>query len=275
MFGLFKKKDPATAMDQFIRMMYGDPPPAKRADVELAVSLVYEDLLAQSIEEDEILRIATDLSNGPIPYSTHDLALAVALHFYTKIPVGDRQNLLVPALEARMMALRWAKEGSVAPLLLQTFENTLYEQYPPVPEEDHRMLEGSFGDETFANAVKNLEEATGFAIAGTQFHLELKKYYFSLTKGKSFSKEAGAAMVLLIYAIETCRAMYDAAENGVYPPELTMRFSGIPSVKQLIGTLESVAPDRDEYDRHVGLALKRQYNDAWQRLEQQSEAGTA
>ena len=72
MFGIFKKKQP-TAIDGVIRAIYGDNPPAKSADLERAVTIAHEDLLADQVPISEVRRIASGLSAGPIPYSTHDL----------------------------------------------------------------------------------------------------------------------------------------------------------------------------------------------------------
>jgi uncharacterized protein (DUF2267 family) len=131
MFGWFKKKPP-TFMDQFITAIYGDPPPKKRADVETAIQLAYEDLLLDTISKEEIRQIATSLSEGPIPYSTHDLAISVALYFFKRIPAEDHEILFEVQLHARMKALGWAKEGKVVAPVLQIFEDTLYEYYEPV-----------------------------------------------------------------------------------------------------------------------------------------------
>lgn len=126
--GLFKKKKPETAMDLLIEAMYGSPPPAKRAKFSEAVDLANE-LLMGEVSEQDIVLIATSLNSGPIPYSTHDLALSVALNFF-KDP-ACKSKLETAQLMARMSMVEWLQENKVAPLLVQSFENTLYKLYKP------------------------------------------------------------------------------------------------------------------------------------------------
>jgi len=126
MFGKNKKQE--SAMDVFIRTVYGDPPPPKRAKLSEAVELASE-LLMGVVSEREIVTVATELNSGPIPYSTHDLALSVALNFFkdpARIP-----SLGTAQLMARMAMLEWLQERKVAPMLVQSFENTLYKLYKP------------------------------------------------------------------------------------------------------------------------------------------------
>ncbi len=129
MFGLFsKKKKPQNALDEFIFAVYGNPPPAKRAHVGKAVEIASE-LLVGVIDEKEVSRQAIELNDGPIPYSTHDLALSVALNFFKqpeKIP-----QLFEAQLLARMKMLEWLENGLVAPMLVQSFENVAYKLYKP------------------------------------------------------------------------------------------------------------------------------------------------
>lgn len=126
MFGKNKKQE--SAMDVFIRAIYGDPPPPKRAKLSEAVELASE-LLMGLVSEREIVTVATELNSGPIPYSTHDLALSIALNFFkdpARIP-----SLGTAQLMARMAMLEWLQEKKVAPMLVQSFENTLYKLYKP------------------------------------------------------------------------------------------------------------------------------------------------
>lgn len=129
LFDLFGgKKKQESAMDVFIRAVYGDPPPPKRAKLSESVDLANE-LLMGVVSEREILAVATQLSNGPIPYSTHDLALSVALNFFkdpARIPTLGTAQLM-----ARMSMLEWIQEKKVAPMLAESFENTLYKLYKP------------------------------------------------------------------------------------------------------------------------------------------------
>lgn len=129
MFGLFsKKKKPQNALDELIFAMYGNPPPAKRANVGQAVSIA-NDLLMGVVDETEVSRQAIALNDGPIPYSTHDLGLSVALNFFKQpenIPHLFEAQLLV-----RMKMIEWLEKGLVAPMLVQSFEGVLYKLYKP------------------------------------------------------------------------------------------------------------------------------------------------
>lgn len=126
--GLFGKKKQETAMDLFIKAMYGDPPPTKRAKLSEAVELA-EELMMGEVSEHDIVMLATQLNSGPIPYSTHDLALSVALNFF-KDP-ARKSKLGTAQLMARMSMIEWLQEKKVAPLLVQSVEDTLYKLYKP------------------------------------------------------------------------------------------------------------------------------------------------
>ena len=127
LFDLFgSKKKPESAMDIFIKAMYGDPPPPKRAKLSDAVDLANE-LLMGEVSEREIVTLATQLNSGPIPYSTHDLALSVALNFF-KDPARI-SRLGMAQLMARMSMIEWLQEKKVALLLVQSVEDTLYKLY--------------------------------------------------------------------------------------------------------------------------------------------------
>ena len=77
-----KKKKTKTPLDSFITAVYGDPLPQKRANVSEATRLASEELLMGNIDSSEVTQLAEDLASGPIPYSTQDLALSVALNFF-------------------------------------------------------------------------------------------------------------------------------------------------------------------------------------------------
>lgn len=124
MFGFGKK--PESALDQLIKSIYGDPPPAKRANLSIAIDLAGE-LLMGEVPEKEISIIGTKLESGPIPYSTNDLALSIALNFF-KDP-KYMPSLGMAQLMARMTMLEWYEQGKVAPMLVKSFEDTLYNLY--------------------------------------------------------------------------------------------------------------------------------------------------
>lgn len=127
MFGIFsKKKKPKNALDELIFAMYGNPPPAKRANVGQAVDIANE-LLLGIIDENEVIRQAIALNDSPIPYSTHDLGLSVALNFF-KQPENISQ-LFDAQLLARIKMIEWLKKGLVTPMLAQSFESVIYKLY--------------------------------------------------------------------------------------------------------------------------------------------------
>ena len=129
MFGFFRKKKATTALDEFIFAIYGNPAPPKRASVEEAIRLASEDLLMGNVQESEIRSVAEDLNAGPIPYSTHDLALSIALNFFKRPEYMPR--LQMAQLFARLKMGKWLEAGFVAPMLVESFENVLYKLYKP------------------------------------------------------------------------------------------------------------------------------------------------
>jgi hypothetical protein len=131
MFNLFRSKPKAeTLMDQFIHAMFGPNPPKKSADPSAAADLA-GGLLGGIVPSDQLARLANDLYAGPIPYSTHDLAVSVALRLFKDVPPEHREKLFDAQLAARLTVLEWAKAGKVVRPLLQAFEETLYKLYAP------------------------------------------------------------------------------------------------------------------------------------------------
>ena len=124
MFELFKRKDkPRTVLDEFIFSIYGNPPPAKRANLNKSISLAKE-LLLEKIDELEITRHATSLNDSPIPYSTHDLALSVAISFLKQPEYVN--DLFQAQLNLRLSMIEWLQQGLISPKLAENYENLLY-----------------------------------------------------------------------------------------------------------------------------------------------------
>jgi len=113
-------------MDVFIRTMYGDPPPPKRGKVGESTVLAGE-LLLDVVSAKQIAETADELSSGTTPYLTHDLAVSVALKYF-KDPVWI-PKLGTAQLMARVTVLEWFKEGKVARLFVESFEDVLYKTY--------------------------------------------------------------------------------------------------------------------------------------------------
>jgi hypothetical protein len=129
MFGIFGKRKPKTALDALIIQIYGSLDHKKTANLGQAESLAFNELLSETINRELVHQKASELFDGPMPYSTKDLALSVALAFFQdpkyKSQLSDVQLL------ARLQLIEWINEGSVARPLAMVFENTLYERFKP------------------------------------------------------------------------------------------------------------------------------------------------
>ena len=131
MFGFSKKKKPANALDEFIFAVYGNPPPPKRANIDHAAELACNELLLGMVDREAVREHARALAAGPIPYSTQDLAISVALNFFKDpryVP-----HLFTAQLAARVQAVAWTQAGLVVKPLMQGFEDSLYKLYKPAP----------------------------------------------------------------------------------------------------------------------------------------------
>jgi hypothetical protein len=124
------KKRSSTAMGALIDATYGRNA-KKTANVVEAVALASNDLLLGRFDKEDIEELAVALSNGPMPYSTHDLAASVALGLLRKVPYESRKAFFDVQLRARMAIGSWVAEGKLSPLLAQAFEQTLYKYYHP------------------------------------------------------------------------------------------------------------------------------------------------
>ncbi len=128
MFGLFKRKPP-TVMDGLIRAIYGANPPPRSAELERSITIAHEALLFGRVPLSEVRQRATELFKGPIPYSTHDLAVSTALAFF-KAP-EFMKVLSEYQILARLRVVDWAKDGAIITPLAQSFEAVLYRVYKP------------------------------------------------------------------------------------------------------------------------------------------------
>ena len=135
MFGFFKKKKPTNVLDEVIFAIYGNTPPPKRANLEAAIILASDVLLMGRVGRSEIIRLAENLNSGPIPYSTHELALSVAQNFFEQPEYST--HLRDAQMMARHQALQWGKQGLVIPVLVMGFENALYKFYEPSPSSEY------------------------------------------------------------------------------------------------------------------------------------------
>jgi len=145
MFGFFKKRLP-TALDALIRVSYGDRPPAKSANLADASRIAHKDLLLEKISASEVQGCAKGLFDGPMPYSTHDLAVSISLNFFKNPELLNR--LKGAQLNARIKVADWAREGKVVRLIAETFEAVLHNRYQSIAVAvgDDESQENSFMD---------------------------------------------------------------------------------------------------------------------------------
>lgn len=158
MFGLLRKKRPANALDEFIFLVYGNPPPAKRADVAEATRLVFEELLMRAVEVREICALTAELSGGPIPYSTHDLALSVALNLFQQ--PHRMVSLRHAQIPARLKMVEWVQAGLVASVIAKGFEDSLYRLYKPVTSAEPES-EANVSEKTKAGYIEAMATVIG------------------------------------------------------------------------------------------------------------------
>lgn len=114
-------------MDAMIRVAYGDRPPTKSANLADASRIAQKELLLDKISASEVQGCAKGLFDGPMPYSTYDLAVSVSLNFFKNPELlvllkGAQSN-------ARIKVAGWAKEGKVVRLIAETFEKILHNRY--------------------------------------------------------------------------------------------------------------------------------------------------
>ena len=121
---------PPSAMDALVKEIYGKGA-KKQANLREATTLAHDELLDSAFERDLVADLAVRLHNGPIPYSTHDLAAAVALATLRNVPLEKRLPLMNVQLTARMKVSQWMTEGRIAPVFARAFEDTLYRDYNP------------------------------------------------------------------------------------------------------------------------------------------------
>jgi hypothetical protein len=128
MFQVFKKK-PASVMDEFIKSVYGPNPPKKTADTAQAARLAHEALLGQCVNLSEVCDLASGLNAGPIPYSTCDLAVSIALNFFKRPELHTKLSEV--QFDARMQVLEWINQRTINKTLAGVFEDDLYTRFKP------------------------------------------------------------------------------------------------------------------------------------------------
>ncbi|MGH0214451.1 hypothetical protein NKY66_11105 [Sinorhizobium meliloti] len=112
-----------TAMDAFIETVYGKGA-VRTAAPEVAKDLADRVLLRGRIPKRDIDAVCAQLCAGPIPYSTEDLAVSIALNFFRNPEL--KRTLRGAAANARAQAMIWKVEGRMAPALYESFHQTLH-----------------------------------------------------------------------------------------------------------------------------------------------------
>jgi hypothetical protein len=114
-------------MDGLVKLASNNHAPKKTANLDDAIRLADQTLLQQRIPLTSVVEKAKQLFNGPMPYSTHDLAVATALG-YLKDP-ELLQTFRDVQSNARNEVARWQREGRLNPMLAETFEAVLESRY--------------------------------------------------------------------------------------------------------------------------------------------------
>jgi hypothetical protein len=128
-FGFFTKKKPVDPLEEFIFVVYGNPPPPKTADLEEAINIATDEILMGVVKRQEVQREGEVLYSIPVPYSTHDLALSIATGFFAQSRyIQSLRDFHVIAL---IQAIQWAQEGLVVPVWVDKFAEVLSKLYEP------------------------------------------------------------------------------------------------------------------------------------------------
>ncbi|MDD3618222.1 MAG: hypothetical protein RBR09_10845 [Desulfobulbaceae bacterium] len=123
MLHFFRKKKCADAKKKLIAAAYGDSPPLRRVDREEAITIAADEILLGMVDRQEVQRQAKILFPGPVPCSTHDLALSVAASFFHH---PDYATLLKDFhLLALVQAIQWFRHGLVAAAQVENFARVL------------------------------------------------------------------------------------------------------------------------------------------------------
>jgi hypothetical protein len=131
MFGILEKKTPGNVSEEDAFALYSNPGQPEKANLEEAITIAGEELLMGRVERQEIQRQAQTLYATPVSYSTHDLALSIAMNFYRQpgnIPYLDDFKII-----ALLKVIHWYQEGLVMQVLLENFEKILCVLYEPEP----------------------------------------------------------------------------------------------------------------------------------------------
>lgn len=130
MFSIFKKKP--SAMDATVAAIYG--PDAKRTAVlSEATRIAHAELLDRQVSYVSLSEIGSELLNGPMPYSTHDLAVSIALNVRRSASYAD--NVRRMSREATVNTMghvkRWEQQGRMVAALSAVYLDACRASLPP------------------------------------------------------------------------------------------------------------------------------------------------
>lgn len=128
-FDIFKKVKPSV-MDAVVASVYGNKPRGKQANLLEASHIACVKLLFEIVKYSDVHALAKKLFDGPMPYSTHDLAVSTSLGFFKNPELFD--GLKEAQIVARLQVAEWCREGIVVVPLAQAFEDVLYKLYKPI-----------------------------------------------------------------------------------------------------------------------------------------------
>jgi len=120
---------PRSAINGLIGITYDAPPAREGVNFEAARRLCSEVLLGGVVPVEQVHEVVEQLGNGPMLYSTHDLAAVSALNIFQNADPGRRKELKDIQFHSRLILSQWLSERKVAPLIAWAFEEALYKMY--------------------------------------------------------------------------------------------------------------------------------------------------
>lgn len=119
----YKKK---TLLDEVSDVLYGENA-QKSANLDDAIKIAYEEILLKIVPENEVSSLAKALYDGPMAYSTDDLAFAVALNFFKNQMYTEK--LRGTTIKTSAMLKNAIKRGSINPIFADSFDSVMKRLY--------------------------------------------------------------------------------------------------------------------------------------------------
>lgn len=115
-----------TLLDDVSDVMYGENA-QKSANLDDAIKIAYEEILLKIVPENEVSSLAKALYDGPMAYSTDDLAFAVALNFFKNQVYTEK--LRGATVKTSAMLKNAIKRGSINPIFADSFDTVMKRLY--------------------------------------------------------------------------------------------------------------------------------------------------